>query len=98
MNAPHPMLRNIRVASITSLLAMFAAAATAQDVKHLNGHTESVYAVAYSPDGKYLVTGGFDKTVRIWDRATGQTIRTIADVDLPRLILRAKAARARRSA
>ena len=31
-------------------------------------------AVAWSPDGKYIVSGLDDKTVRIWDAATGQPI------------------------
>ena len=33
--------------------------------------------VAYSPDGRLLASGSADKTVRIWDLATGQEIRTL---------------------
>jgi WD40 repeat protein len=36
-----------------------------------------VNGVAYSPDGKTLVTAGDDGTLRLWDLATGQLIRTI---------------------
>jgi WD40 repeat protein len=33
----------------------------------LNGHTDYVHAVAFSPDGTRLASGSGDHTVRIWD-------------------------------
>ena len=42
----------------------------------LRGHTGYVYAVAFSPgNGRYIASGGFDRTLRLWDRATGKEIR-----------------------
>jgi WD40 repeat protein len=38
----------------------------------LKGHTSLVRALAFSPDGRTLLTGGGDGTVRLWDLATGQ--------------------------
>jgi WD40 repeat protein len=38
----------------------------------LKGHTSQVQALAFSPDGRTLLTGGRDGTVRLWDLATGQ--------------------------
>ncbi len=34
------------------------------------------YGAAYSPDGCYLVTGGEDRTVKVWDVALGLAVRT----------------------
>ena len=38
----------------------------------LEGHTDWVSSVAFSPDGKQIVSGSDDRTVRRWDAATGQ--------------------------
>jgi WD40 repeat protein len=35
----------------------------------LSGHTDSVWSIAFSPDGKRIATGGYDRTIRIWDIA-----------------------------
>jgi WD40 repeat protein len=41
------------------------------------GHTEPVYAVGYSPDGKLVATGSFDKSIKLWDAANGKELRTL---------------------
>ena len=41
------------------------------------GHTGRVWKVAFTPDGKQLVSVSFDKSVRVWDVATGQPVRTL---------------------
>jgi len=48
-----------------------ARAADAQ-ILALTGHTDRVWAAAYSPDGRRIVTASWDNTARIWDAATGR--------------------------
>jgi WD40 repeat protein len=42
----------------------------------LEGHTDQVRAVAWSPDGTRLASGSDDLTVTIWDTQTGKPLRT----------------------
>ncbi|MBI4747715.1 MAG: ankyrin repeat domain-containing protein, partial [Acidobacteria bacterium] len=43
----------------------------------LTGHTDSVFSVAFSPDGNRLATGSLDNTVKVWDVATWQAVATL---------------------
>ncbi|KAG2073243.1 WD40 repeat-like protein, partial [Suillus decipiens] len=40
----------------------------------LRGHTSTVSSVSFSPDGTRIVTGSYDKTVRLWDAGTGEPV------------------------
>ena len=46
-------------------------------IRALTGHTGSVFAVAFSPDGMLVATSSGDQTARLWDTATGLLIRTL---------------------
>jgi len=49
-------------------------AATGREVNRLHGHQDGVRCVACLPDGRRIVSGSYDKTVRMWDACTGQEV------------------------
>jgi WD40 repeat protein/energy-coupling factor transporter ATP-binding protein EcfA2 len=42
--------------------------------QYLNGHTQPVTSVAFSPDGKILASGSYDNTIIFWDMPTRQAL------------------------
>ncbi|MEE1000726.1 MAG: TIR domain-containing protein, partial [Bacteroidales bacterium] len=43
----------------------------------LEGHSDWVESVSFSPDGKYLASGSEDETVIIWDAKSGEKLKTL---------------------
>src|SRR5271168_3340273 len=62
-------------------LAAHAPSAAAQDkpilVLDSGGHTAAVTKVLFTPDDRQVITVSEDKTVRIWDVASGETGRVL---------------------
>jgi WD40 repeat protein len=48
--------------------------ATGQTVHRLTGHTGRVLRIAFSDDGRRIVSAGTDKTIRVWELATGKEL------------------------
>ncbi|MGB3534374.1 MAG: serine/threonine-protein kinase [Microcoleaceae cyanobacterium] len=47
---------------------------TLKNVRKLQGHTETVEAIAIGPKGYILASGGADRTIRLWNLKTGQLL------------------------
>src|SRR5262249_13963465 len=57
-------------------LAMLGPEAVKREMVLQTGHTSFVESVAFSPDGKYALTGSWDWTAILWDTGTGRQLRT----------------------
>jgi WD40 repeat protein len=49
-------------------------ASTGKELIVLNGHTDDVISVAFSSDGTRIVSGSYDKSVRVRDASTGKQL------------------------
>lgn len=41
----------------------------------LSGHSDQVYALTFSSDGKLLASGAYDGEIRIWNATDGKLIK-----------------------
>ena len=46
-------------------------------IQDLRGHTEAVWAVALTPDGRRAVSASEDETLKVWDLASGTCVHTL---------------------
>ena len=53
-------------------------AITGSQTAILSGHTDQVQSLAYSSDGRSLVSGSHDMTVKLWDIQTGGAVKTFS--------------------
>ncbi len=52
-------------------------ASTGKEITTLNGHSNEVWNVAFSPNGKTIASASGDNTVKLWNASTGKEITTL---------------------
>jgi DNA-binding beta-propeller fold protein YncE len=45
------------------------------EIWRFEGHTDEVYSVAFYPNGRYVLSGSMDHTIRLWDIESGREVR-----------------------
>lgn len=51
--------------------------ATGEELRVLEGYTETINSAAFSPDGMTIVSASADGTIRLWDAETGENVRVM---------------------
>lgn len=52
-------------------------------IRMLNAHADAILALAFSPDGHYLVSGGYDGTAKLWDMQAMTEVMTLEQGQYP---------------
>jgi len=68
-----------KLLSHKSLRSFFRGRIIVKEIRQLTGHSGNIRSVAFNEDGRILASGGEDKTVKLWEVATGKEIRTFTD-------------------
>jgi WD40 repeat protein len=74
--AVSPDSRSVAVGGNDGIISV-ADLSTGNLIRSLNGPPSPVTSIVYSADGRLLISGSSDQTIRLWDEATGRTISVL---------------------
>ena len=77
LSAVEPRLSTPAQIPVPALAGLAAAVQADRALATLGGHTSTIVAVAFSPDGARALTASADGTARSWDLTTGATLTTL---------------------
>jgi WD40 repeat protein len=81
---PPPGLRSPAARLATLLLCFVGTGAPAAEPRVLSAHTDSVYSLAFSPDGDTLAVAAFGtEVVQLWSLASGAPVGRLSGHDRP---------------
>src|SRR5262249_29906114 len=59
--------------------ALLWSADTGKEIRRFEGHNGPITCLAFLPDGKSIVTGSSDKTIRVWNVQTGEEVLRLTE-------------------
>ena len=66
------MLPNTHTSLVRRMIAMLINCVA----EKTNAHSGDIYSVAFSPDGTKIVSGSYDKTIKVWDSGAPRSLKS----------------------